>query len=106
MESLEQNRLKLHEKLCKLLGSRQCYYCPPTGLNMKYPCIRYELASSKPEYADNKIYKHYWRYTLTVIDYDPDSEIPTKLLEEFSYCTNNRNYQADGLNHFVYSLYY
>lgn len=106
MESLEKNRLRLHEKLCKLLGSRQCYYCPPTGLTMEYPCIRYERASSRPGYADNKIYKQNWRYTLIAIDYDPDSWIPTKLLETFPYCSQDRSYTANGLNHFVFTLYF
>lgn len=101
------NRLQLHEELCKLLGSRNCYFCPPTGLTMKYPCIRYNTSPPDTTYADNKVYLFKQHYTLMVIDYDPDTEIPGKLMEHFPYCRMDRPpYQVDGLNHFVYSLYF
>lgn len=103
----ETKRLKLHEELCELLGSRYCYFCPPTGLSMKYPCIRYETSSAPREvYADNRIYLFKQHYTLTVIDYDPDTEIPEKLIGKFPYCRLDRSYEADGLNHFILSLFY
>lgn len=100
------SRLQLHEKLCDLLGSRNCYFCPPTGLNMKYPCIRYETSKPSAKYADNKIYLFMQHYTLTVIDYDPDTDIPNRLMEIFPYCSFDRAYQVDELNHFVLSLFY
>lgn len=103
----EKRRLKLHEEMCQLLGSRNCYFRPPTGLNMKYPCIRYDFSSAPgTRYADNRIYLFMQHYTLMVIDYDPDSEIPEKLMEKFPYCKLERSYQTDGLNHFILSLYY
>lgn len=99
------NRAELHEILCSVLGSRNCYYSPPSSIRMKYPCIRYELAGIRGDFADNIAYKNSKRYTLTVIDDDPDSEIPNKLLD-LPYCVFDRAYTADNLNHFVLTLYY
>lgn len=97
-------RLQLHEKLCDILGSRNVYFRPPAK-GMKYPCIIYDLEGYDPRYADNIPYTDPKRWSLTVIDQNPDSEIPYKLLQ-LSYCHLDRPYQADGLNHFVFTLYW
>lgn len=107
MMNLSKRRENLHEILCEILGSRYCYFSPPTGLKMKYPCIRYEYSNGDANYANNKIYMFHTKYTLTVIDYDPDSFIPEKLLEELAYVRLTRPpYVTDGLNHWVFDLYY
>lgn len=105
--TMDRKRIQLHEELCKLLGSRNCYFCPPAGLNMKYPGIRYEQSNAPwKRHANNKIYTFKQHYTLMVIDYDPDTNIPDKLIEHFPYCSLERSYSTDGLNHFILSLYY
>lgn len=104
---MAKRREELHEKLCELLGSRNCYYQPPSNLEMKYPCIRYELSSIQLDHANNKPYIKHKEYLLIVIDKNPDSEIPDKLLEEFEYCSMNRSsYTADNLHHFPLTLYW
>lgn len=45
------------------------------------------------------------RYTVTIIDRNPDSAIPNKVAE-LPLCSFNRFYTADNLNHFVYNLYF
>lgn len=44
-------------------------------------------------------------YKITLIDDDPDSELPDKL-ETFPLCQFDRFYPADNLNHWVYNLYF
>ena len=97
-------RLQLHEKLKELLGSDNVYFQPPPSLILKFPCIVYSLQSYNNKYADNGIYNTRKRYKVTVIDEDPDSDIPDKL-NEFTMSYFDRWYAADGLNHYVFNLY-
>lgn len=80
------------------------YFQPPQSVKMIYPCIRYELDSESVRYADNSRYKHHKRYKITVIDRDPDSTIPDEVAK-LIYCSFDRPYVADGLNHWVYHIY-
>lgn len=98
-------RLILHNELIKLLGSTNVYYQPPASVLMKYPCIRYELAGESVRHADNSKYLKHKRYTLTIIDKNPDSEIPDRV-DKLKLCSFDRPYSKDGLNHWVYTLYY
>lgn len=96
-------RTDLHEILCEILGSRNVYYQPPK--QMKYPAIKYSLSDIDEKHADNKHYLLTKRYQVMIIDHDPDSEIGDRLME-LPMCSFDRSYPADGLNHFVYTLYY
>ena len=107
-------RLALHDILCNVLGGPfsdkddpwHCYFSPPDGKQMKYPCIVYKYTNDFDEFADNIPYKSSKRYIVTVIDEDPDSKIPGKLKETLPYCTSDRNFETEGLSHFVYTLFY
>ena len=101
----DQRRQELHEILCELLGSRQCYFQPPETVKMNYPSIVYELNTSDSQYADNAAYLHRWCYSVTVITRDPESDIPGKVAL-LPLCRANRFYQADNLNHYVFTLYF
>lgn len=83
-----------------------CYFKPPANISMHYPCIVYEYNADADNFADNKAYTTHKRYTVTVIDPDPDSKIPSRLKESLLYCKSDRNFKSNGLNHFVYTLYY
>lgn len=98
-------REELHEILCNVLGSRNCYFKPPSNIKMKYPCIRYELARITSTRADNIPYLNGKAYSLTYIDEDPDSVIPEKLLE-LPMCSFDRAYDAEGLHHTVLTIFY
>jgi hypothetical protein len=56
-------------------------------------------------FADNKPYNHQKAYMVTVIDRNPDSEIPEKIAM-LPMCKFNRHYTKDNLNHDIYTLYY
>lgn len=100
------SRLKLHEELCTLLGTRNVYYNPPASVAMRYPAIRYSLSDVDHKRANDAIYKNTNRYEIVVIDKNPDSDIYEKILTHFSMCSFDRPYIADNLNHFILTLYY
>lgn len=100
------DRLKLHEELVSVLGSRNVYFQPPESVKIKYPCIIYERDSADIKFANDKPYKNVFRYTVTVIEKDPDGLFIEKLLGHFHMCRYDRHYTADNLNHDVFTLYY
>lgn len=98
------DRLELHEVLCDILGSRNAYFQPPESVKMKYPAIRYSLADVDNQHADNLPYVQTPGYQLIVIDKNPDSEVEKKV-RALPKCRFDRQYAADNLNHFVFTLY-
>lgn len=98
-------RLKLQRLLSAIPGVSKAYFQPPPGIRMTYPCIVYQRDQVSTDYADNSPYRRTKRYQVTVIDEDPDSGIPeavaTLPLSSFS-----RHFNADKLNHDVYTLYF
>lgn len=99
------NRLELHEILCSLLGSKNAYYNPPTNVQMVYPCIRYTKKDIDSRYADNRIYSKMNCYELLVISRTPDHPVIEKLME-LPYCSYDRHYVSDNLNHDALTLYF
>lgn len=95
----------LHDILCEILGNNNCYFEPPVSIQMKFPCITYSYTNNLSMFADNVRYTKFKRYTVTIIDKNPDSKIQKKL-EELPYCEFDRRFVFDGLTHFVYTLYY
>ena len=100
------SRIDLQNKLETVLGSRNVYFQPPESLQMKYPAFVYELADIMTDKANNKNYIRNNRYTLTLIHKNPDNELKDTILDEFEYISFDRFYAKDGLNHYVYDLYY
>ena len=99
------SRINLHEILVEKMGSRQVYFNPPETIKMKYPCIVYHIDTINTRRADDKLYNGLKRYQIIVIDKDPDSDIPDSIIE-LPYCSLDRTYKAEGLCHFVFTLYY
>ena len=97
-------RSDLHEIL-KSLGTNNVYFQPPPTLKMEYPCIVYRRENGNTIFAGDKLYKNTKRYLVTVIDRNPDSDIPDKVLA-LPLCTFDRFYTADNLNHDVYKLFF
>ena len=72
---------------------------------MNYPAIVYGLDDIENQYANDGVYLSHRRYSVTVIDKNPDSEIVGKVAE-LPRCKFNRSYQKDNLNHYVFTLFY
>lgn len=102
---LEQKRLLLSDFLHEISGVKYLYYSPPTGTEMNYPCIKYDLRDAWARYADNIPYLTNLQWAITVIDEDPDSEI-ANIFFELAQCKFDRKYSANDLNHFVFTLYF
>lgn len=100
------SRLSLHEELRKLLGTRFVYFQPPDSTKMSYPAIVYNRSGVAKLNADDSLYKSTNRYDGVIIDSDPDSDIPDRLLAHFPMCTLGRSYPADNMNHTPFTLYY
>lgn len=98
-------RLELHEKLCEILGSRNVYFQPPESVRMVYPAIVYSIDGVDTIHADNGVYKTIDRYSVILIDRDPDTRIFNKL-RALPLCRFERPYKADNLNHYMFSLFY
>lgn len=96
-------RLDLHAVLISITD--HVYFQPRTNITLEYPCIVYKRDYAKTEFADNKPYSHEKRYMVTVIDRNPDSEIPDEV-SKLPKSTFNRHYTADDLNHDVYQVFF
>ena len=102
---MAKDRLTLHSKLTALLGSNKVYFQPPASVVLSYPCIVYKRDDSDTIYADGIQYRFMKRYLITVIDKDPDSLIPDKVLA-LPYCKFVNHFTVDNLNHDLYNIYY
>lgn len=99
------NRVQLQALLEELIGSRNVYFQPPESFKLSYPCIIYSRNAGKTKFANDNPYSYQRGYKVTVIDKNPDSEIPVKVAT-LPMCIFDRHYTADNLNHDVYNLYY
>ena len=96
-------RLEL-QKLLETITTN-VYFQPPTNVELKYPCIIYKRDFADTKFADNTPYALKLRYMITVIDQNPDSELPG-MVAKLPMSLFNRFYTVDNLNHDVYSMYF
>jgi hypothetical protein len=96
-------RSELHTILKSLVPN--VYFQPPETVKMVYPCIVYRRDDERSIFADNKPYKHTKRYQVTVIDTNPDSDIPRQVAA-LPMCVFDRFFTANQLNHDVYTLFF
>ena len=84
----------------------QCVWLQaPSSVYLTYPCIVYNLSGRDTLHADDMKYRTLNKYTITVINHDPESELLAKI-EELRYCSFDRQFSIDGLYHTVYTLYF
>lgn len=100
-------RVDLHNLLKFLAGHDNVYFVEPSNAspNMKYPAVVYERDGRVNQFADNAPYATKKRYQVTIIDEDPDSEVPDKIAA-LPLCTFVRYFATEGLAHDIYSLYF
>lgn len=99
------SRLDLQTELERLLGSRNVYFQPPSSVRMQYPAIVYSRKDVDGRFANDKIYRKLPCYEMILIDKNPDSTFVDKLLD-LQYCSFDRHYESDNLNHDVFTIYY
>lgn len=96
-------RQQLHQILKTFCNN--VYFQPPTGLQMVYPAIVYNRDYALTAFADNKAYRRTKRYQVTIIDKNPDSEIPD-MVADLPMSTFSRFFAVDQLNHDIYDVYF
>ena len=102
----EELRAILREALNQTAGKENIYFQPPESVKMKYDCIRYSESTMNVRRADNKPYLIQAEYNIVVITRDPDSPIPRMIQEKFQYCRPGRQYTADNLYHYPFTIIY
>lgn len=102
---MDQRRLQLHQILKDTSGVNNVYFQPAENLKLSYPCITYSRDFADTKFADNNVYLRKKRYVVTVIDRDPDSDIPDKIAQ-LPMCLFDRFFVADNLNHDIFNIYY
>lgn len=98
-------RLILQDELEEILGSRNVYFQPPESIKMVYPAIVYKLSDIQQRHADNLPYTYRRKYQLTLIDRSPESE-HFESLRVLPYCSFDRQFVSENLNHYVFNLYF
>lgn len=98
------SRLDLQKTFEDILGNRNVYFQPPATVQMHYPAIVYSRKAIETSFADNGGYMIAPSYEVILIDKNPDSEYVMKLLQ-LPYCGYDRHYEADNLNHDVFTIY-
>lgn len=104
------DRLELDEVLAGIIGitesdgDRHIYLNPPPSVRMRYPAIKYSLNNIDSKFANNGVYKLSPSYQVILIDEDVDTKYLEPILRIPS-CRFNRFYIADGLNHWVFTIY-
>lgn len=99
------SRLNLQLLLEKILESKNVYFQPPESVKMEYPAIVYALEDIENAHADNEVYSSHKKYSVIVIDYDPDSPF-VDMVAALPTCRFNRHYASDNLYHWVFLLYF
>lgn len=99
------SRIDLQNKLEEILGSRNVFYKAPENIKMSYPAIIYSLDKIEKDIANDKTYMIRRRYSVTIISKLCDPQVIDKLVM-LPYCSFDRSYVADNLNHYVFTLYW
>lgn len=99
-------RLDLHNLLIAQTGLTTVYFQPPSTINLSYPCILYARVDKDEKFAANALYASMDKYTITVIDPNPDSSIPENIAIGVPYTSFDRRFVSEGLYHEVYSTYF
>lgn len=107
----EQTRLKwedIRDILYTIHDTKNVYYNPPSSIQMKFPCFRFEMNNTDIKYADNVSYMRTKRWTITYISRDVEDIDPVikEMLDAFKYCTQETQFKSDNLQHVVFNLYF
>ena len=102
------NRETFRNILIKALpeGNQNLYFQPPAGFKMNFPCIIYSEIMPNMIKANNMNYITTKQYRITVIDRNPDTQIPDKIVENFKMCRILDRSIIDNLYHIYLEIYF
>lgn len=98
-------RSKLQTLLESTINSSYVYFQPPASVKLDYPCVVFTLSSDRTSYANNKLYIDKLRFTITIIDRNPESELFDKI-KLLPLCSFDRTYMSNNLNHYVFTIFF
>lgn len=98
-------RMDLESRLIDIMKTNHVYYQPPETIKMKYPAIVYFLDDINHLYANDSKYKEDRSYTITLIDRNPESIYIDDILA-LPYCSFDRHFVTDNLNHFIFNIFW
>ena len=101
---MARSRLDLQREL-RTLAPKVWYVRPPDN-RMTYPCILYRPSKPQVLRADNRAYLHFPCYNVIYISQTANDEITAQMLEAFTHCDFDREYESDGLFHYSFTIYY
>jgi len=105
---LKIQRGKVQQLLSDIPGIKKAYYEPPSDIMLDYPCIIYQFDRYEGVmYSANDVYAAWPSFTITIIDFDPESNIPFEFVELKKKNCNislDRTFSADGLYHWIFKL--
>ena len=96
------DRLDLHNKLGEIFGAPdRVYFQPPSGFQLKYPCLVYTVKNGDSINADNVTYAFFPFYDVTHIYKNPDEGLTMtkKLMLSLSGIRYDRAWRVDNLYH-------
>lgn len=93
------------EQLYQEIYNNHVYFQEPATFVMDYPCVVYRQIGGDTKHANNYPYNFKKRYSIIVIDRDPDSRIPG-VIGKIAGCQLDRVYRNDNLYHWAFNLYY
>ena len=100
-----QNRIDLHNILTAIPNVAAVYYQPPINTKLVFPCIIYKRDGSYTDNANNNKYIFKKKYQITVVTRTPDETIADRV-ETLRYSSFDRHYVSDGLNHYIFTIYF
>jgi hypothetical protein len=98
-------RVDLHQLLQTTTGLSNIYFQPPSSISLNFPCVIYAREGKDEKFADNELYLGKYRYSVTVVSSDPDSQIPESVAG-LPFTKFDRRYVTDSLYHDVFSTYF
>lgn len=105
LDALLRGVFGITEPISNVLTDPKVYYQPPANVQMKYPCIVYAQNDEDVHHADNQAYRRVKRWEITIIDRDPDSQIPD-VIAALPMSKFNRRFVDSNLYHTVYNLFF
>ena len=72
---------------------------------MSSPAIVYSLDDIDKTYAHDGVYLSKRRYTIVVIDKDPDTNLVQKVTN-LPMSRFDRHFKKDNLNHYIFNVYF
>lgn len=95
----------LHKKLEAALAGTKVWFQPPSNISMTYPTVIYHMEGSNNTHADNSTYTKDVRYSVVVMDTNPDSTLWSSIMDAIPRSSLDNVMNVEGLYHWNITLY-